>query len=108
MIQFAKQHSIRIILEIDTPSHALSWGTGYPSLLPSSPLSHCPSVADCLVTEESKCNVPLLPTKESVEMTEGLWGELVGEKGEGVLEDLFIHMGGDEVHTECWGGVEGV
>ena len=144
MIQFAKEHSIRVILEIDTPSHALSWGRGYPSVLPPYPLLNCPSVGDCGVTtgwcfvvcvlcfvfcfefslinssyssfhfhcfflffffSESKCNVPLLPKLESIEMVEGLWKELV--EGEEILEDLFIHMGGDEVHTECWGG-EGV
>lgn len=67
--------------EVDVPGHAESWGVGYPDLWPS-------------------------PTcREPLDVSKNFTFDLIT----GMLTDLrkifpfeLFHLGGDEVHTDCW------
>ncbi len=136
VVRYAKDRGIRVIVELDTPSHCTSWGIGMPSLLPANFTIACPEQADCVSKADAKCNVPLDPSnKDVISIIEDIWRDLLfgtnertekenisredednkeeedneeeeGREGEGevmgVVEDEFIHMGGDEPHVECW------
>eukprot|EP00249_Psilotum_nudum_P034528 c53683_g1_i1 orf=62-1657(-) len=81
IVQYAQRRGIHVMAELDSPGHAQSWGVGYPKLWPS-----------------PNCTQPLDPSDEFVYQVIG-----------GVLSDFskvftfdFVHMGGDEVDTDCW------
>ncbi|KAH7677994.1 hexosaminidase protein [Dioscorea alata] len=81
VVNFAKKRGIHVMAEIDVPGHAESWGSGYPDLFPS-----------------SNCTEPL-------DVTKNFTFEVIS----GILSDMrkifpfgFFHLGGDEVHTDCW------
>lgn len=82
IVSYAQRRGISVLAEIDVPGHALSWGTGYPSLWPS---------VDC---------------KEPLDVSNEFTFKLI----DGILSDFskvfkfkFVHLGGDEVDTSCWG-----
>ncbi|KAI8563771.1 hypothetical protein RHMOL_Rhmol03G0134700 [Rhododendron molle] len=72
---------INVMAELDVPGHAESWGAGYPDLWPS-----------------SSCREPL-------DVSKTFTFDLIA----GILTDVrkifpfeLFHLGGDEVHTDCW------
>ncbi|KAL8050352.1 hypothetical protein ABFX02_06G077400 [Erythranthe guttata] len=81
IVNFAKMRGINVMAEVDVPGHAESWGTGYPDLWPS---------ASC---------------KEPLDVSKNFTFDLIS----GILSDMrkifpfeLFHLGGDEVHTDCW------
>jgi hexosaminidase len=60
---------------------------GYPDV--------CPSVT---------CNTPLDPSTNNIfDLMTGLWSEVTGNaSSKGIFPDNYIHLGGDEVSTDCW------
>lgn len=81
IVNFAKMRGINVMAEVDVPGHAESWGTGYPDLWPS-----------------HSCKEPLDVAKE-----------FTFDVISGILTDMrnffpfeLFHLGGDEVHTDCW------
>ncbi|KAM9969361.1 hypothetical protein ACTFIR_001195 [Dictyostelium discoideum] len=96
IIQHAKEHGIRVELEIDMPGHAYSWGIGYPSVLPAN-FSHS---VQCQQPCPTECNIPLdVSSKESYVIAMGLLEEF---NGVSMFNESFFHIGGDEVAYPCW------
>jgi len=82
---------VRVIVEFDMPGHAASWCKGYPEV--------CPAV---------NCVEPLnVANNFTFELISGLLSECTGDKRSthealsGLFPDNFIHLGGDEVNTNC-------
>ncbi|KAK6120677.1 hypothetical protein DH2020_045575 [Rehmannia glutinosa] len=72
---------INVMAEVDVPGHARSWGAGYPDLWPS-----------------SSCKEPLDVSKNfTFDLISGLLSDL-----RKVFPFELFHLGGDEVHTDCW------
>jgi len=81
IVNFAKRRGINVMAEVDVPGHAESWGAGYPDLWPS---------ASC---------------REPLDVAKNFTFDLIS----GILTDMrkifpfeLFHLGGDEVHTDCW------
>ncbi|KEH21878.1 putative beta-N-acetylhexosaminidase [Medicago truncatula] len=81
IVNFAKMRGINVMPEVDVPGHAESWGAGYPDLWPS------PSC------------------KEPLDVSKNFTFDVIS----GILSDMrkifpfeLFHLGGDEVHTDCW------
>ncbi|CAI8592166.1 unnamed protein product [Vicia faba] len=81
IVNFAQMRGINVMAEIDVPGHAESWGAGYPDLWPS------PSC------------------KEPLDVSKTFTFDVIS----GILSDMrkifpfeLFHLGGDEVHTDCW------
>ena len=92
IVEYARLRGVRVMPEFDMPGHAQSWCVGYPELCPS-----------------STCLTPLDVSRNSTfDLVEGLLGECTGKtasaKGapSGLFPDHFLHLGGDEVSTDCW------
>ncbi|OVA10638.1 Glycoside hydrolase family 20 [Macleaya cordata] len=81
IVDYARRRGINVLAEIDVPGHALSWGTGYPSLWPS-----------------SSCQQPLDVSNEfTFKVIDGILSDFSK-----VFNFRFVHLGGDEVDTSCW------
>lgn len=93
IVEFARLHGVRVIVEFDMPGHNAGWCAGYPSLCPSASCQEPLNVAD-----NNTFNVinDLLN-----EMTGGVPSK-PGQPSPGLFKDNFIHLGGDEVDTSCW------
>ncbi|XP_031254283.1 beta-hexosaminidase 1 [Pistacia vera] len=81
IVNFAKMRGINVMAEVDVPGHAESWGAGYPDLWPS---------ATC---------------REPLDVAKNFTFDVIS----GILSDMrkifpfeLFHLGGDEVHTDCW------
>lgn len=85
----ARSRGIRVIPEIDTPGHTLSWGHGDKRLLTT-----CHD-SDGMVTGQMG---PLNPIEQHTYTT--VW-KLFREL-EARFPDAYIHLGGDEVALDCW------
>merc|ERR1712166_183423 len=98
IVEWARLHGVRVIVEFDMPGHAASWCAGYPEVCPS-----------------STCTQPLnVASNKTFELITDLLGEMTGGKTSapgapsGLFPDNFIHLGGDEVNTKCWDQVPSV
>ncbi|CAK9181757.1 unnamed protein product [Ilex paraguariensis] len=81
IVTYAQRRGINVLAEIDVPGHALSWGTGYPSLWPS-----------------TDCKEPLDVSNEfTFNVIDGILSDFSK-----VFKYRFVHLGGDEVNTSCW------
>ncbi|KAA8538832.1 hypothetical protein F0562_025524 [Nyssa sinensis] len=81
IVSYAQQRGINVLAEIDVPGHAVSWGTGYPSLWPS-----------------KDCQEPLDVSNEfTFKVIDGILSDFSK-----IFKFRFIHLGGDEVDTSCW------
>lgn len=82
VVEYARQRGIRVVVEFDMPGHAAAWCVGYPDICPS-----------------PTCTEPLNSASNATwTLIEGLIDELSA----GLFPDNFIHLGGDEVNTDCW------
>lgn len=82
IVSYSQRRGINVLSEIDVPGHALSWGVGYPSLWPS-------------VT----CMEPLDVSNEfTFKLIDGILSDFSK-----IFKYKFVHLGGDEVDTSCWG-----
>ncbi|EDQ89857.1 uncharacterized protein MONBRDRAFT_18960 [Monosiga brevicollis MX1] len=87
VVEYARQRGVRVMVEIDTPGHAASWCNGHPEICPS-----------------PDCPQPLNPaTNKTFDVLSGLFKDVTGgERGAGLFPDNVMHLGGDEVNTDCW------
>lgn len=92
IVEYARERGVRVMVEFDMPGHAGSWCTGYPEVCPS------PS-----------CNQPLnVANNATFDLITALLNECTGgakstrDHPSGLFPDNFIHLGGDEVNTDCW------
>jgi len=87
IVDYARLRGVRVMVEFDMPGHAQSWCTGYPEMCPS-----------------SSCLTPLnVASNATFDRIEKLLAEFTGgSTGLGLTPDDFIHLGGDEVNTDCW------
>lgn len=84
IVEYARMRGVRVIVEFDMPGHAASWCKGYPEICPS-----------------ASCNEPLnVASNATFNLIDGLIEELAGSKP--LFKDNFVHLGGDEVNTDCW------
>jgi N-acetyl-beta-hexosaminidase len=91
LVQYAAERGIEIIPEVDMPSHVLSWSKAFPEIV-----VNCSSYAEY---QDSPQNVYTLdPTND---VTLPIIYEILKQIAE-IFPSPFIHIGGDEVHTECW------
>ena len=86
LVEYARMRGIRIVYEFDQPGHMGAMCDGYPGLCPS---PACDPAHGSFVLDPSS-NITL-PAMHSVIET------LVNNS-----IDSVIHLGGDEVGTECW------
>lgn len=93
IVEYARMRGVRVMVEFDMPGHAASWCSGYPEVCPS-----------------SSCTQPLnVASNKTFELIEDLLMEMTGgvpskpgKPAPGLFKDNFIHLGGDEVNTDCW------
>ena len=87
IVSYARDRGVRVMVEIDTPGHAASWCAGNPEVCPS-----------------STCLEPLNVARNATfDLIGGLFKELTGgAQGQGLFPDNMMHLGGDEVNTDCW------
>ncbi|KAH7548014.1 hypothetical protein ACOSP7_032674 [Xanthoceras sorbifolium] len=81
IVSFAKMRGINVMAEVDVPGHAESWGAGYPDLWPS-----------------PTCREPLDVAKNfTFDVITGILADM-----RKIFPFELFHLGGDEVHTDCW------
>jgi len=87
VVEYARERGVRVFPEFDIPGHAASWCVGYPPLCPS-----------------PNCTMPLDPSSPLTwEVISGVLSEVTGGvQFGGLFPDNFVHLGGDEVNTDCW------
>ena len=69
------------MVEFDVPGHSESWCAGYPEVCPS-----------------TTCDQPLdVSSDATFELIDAILGDAAA-----VFPDQFVHLGGDEVNTDCW------
>lgn len=90
--RLASQRGIRVVIEMDMPGHAFSWGLSE-GLTDITTL--CPKYTDELGHID---DVPLDPTlPKTYDVIDQLIMELVQ-----IFPDKYLHVGGDEVKYGCW------
>jgi hexosaminidase len=99
VVEFARLRGVRVMVEFDMPGHAGSWCTGYPEICPSPTCLQPLNVAN-----------PATFTKIEAMLHECTGGvaSAPGKPSPGVFKDNFIHLGGDEVNTACWGSTPSI
>lgn len=81
IIEYAREHGIRVMIEFDIPGHAESWCVGYPNVCPS-----------------PTCTSPLDPSSSTTfSLMQSLFTEVAA-----IFPEQLFHLGGDEVDTSCW------
>jgi hexosaminidase len=87
VIKYANARGVRVVMEFDTPGHSDSWEKGYPKV-----------TAKCPDWSANINNVPLNPAVDEA------WTVLAGllKDVTSVIQDDFLHIGGDEVEYVCW------
>ena len=108
IVEYARLRGVRVIPEFDMPGHAASWCVGYPEICPS-----------------ATCTQPLNPASNmTLEVIENLIKDVATDAKDNMKEnnprinhdfenkknhfddlyfpDNFLHLGGDEVKTDCW------
>lgn len=87
-MEYARQRGVRVILEIDFPGHARSWGRAYPNII-----ARCPMYDDPIIDF-----TPLNPAEN---LTYQVLTAVVTEASD-ISSDSYIHLGGDEVKGACY------
>jgi len=92
IVEYARLRGVRVMPEFDMPGHAQSWCIGYPELCPS-----------------STCTTPLDVSRNGTfDLIERLLGECTGGTASvagapsALFPEAMLHLGGDEVSTDCW------
>jgi len=90
VVEYGYQRGVRVVVEIDIPGHAYSWGFGYPQIR-----SQCPSNLAANIN-----NYPLDPSNNlTLTIVDAFLGEMTA-----LFSDKTLHLGGDEVVFSCWTG----
>lgn len=83
VVEHAKLLGIRVLVEVDTPGHTMSWCTSHPEACP---------------TPSCGATTALSPASNATfVLIEGVLSDLVA-----ATEDNVLHLGGDEVQYSCW------
>ncbi|CAH8834592.1 unnamed protein product [Trichobilharzia szidati] len=88
LLEYARLRGVRVIPELDTPGHTLSWGKAYPDLL-----------TECYDKSEPDGNFgPLNPARQfTYEFLENIYKEVILR-----FPDGYIHLGGNDIYLHCW------
>lgn len=93
VVAYAKNRGIRVIPEFDTPGHVRA---GYDALSPPI-LTTCYDSSGNPITGDGATG-PLNPTLDA---TYSFLKQLYAELND-IFPDKYVHVGGDEVPSECW------
>ena len=92
VVEYARLRGIRVMVEFDMPGHAGSWCNGYPDICPS-----------------TTCTQPLnVASNATFDLISALLLEMTGGRTSapahpsGLFPENMLHLGGDEVNTDCW------
>eukprot|EP01127_Copromyxa_protea_P017040 TRINITY_DN515_c0_g1_i3.p1 TRINITY_DN515_c0_g1~~TRINITY_DN515_c0_g1_i3.p1 ORF type:complete len:386 (-),score=44.60 TRINITY_DN515_c0_g1_i3:91-1248(-) len=96
IVEFAELRGVRIIPEIDMPTHTRSWGRGYPEII-----SKCPSYVSQRASHLKGQYVVNLQLDISVPKTFEIVEAVISEVWD-LFPDPIMHVGGDEFFPECW------
>lgn len=88
IVSHGKTRGVRVVVETDVPGHTASWGKAYPEIT-----THCP--------ELSASNINVVPLNPTHNMTFQVVGDVIKDVSN-MFPDQFLHLGGDEVQTQCW------
>ena len=126
VVAFAREHGVRVMVEIDIPGHAASWCTGYPEVCPSAACNQPLNVAsnetykviDDILAELLAATTTTTTTTTGAGGVNGVdrnGGAGTSDHGRQQPNDklahahvgpLFpyelVHLGGDEVEYDCW------
>ena len=92
-------YGIRVILEIDIPGHAYSWGIGHPEIV-----AKCPGYGDDIDIGHINA-VPMDPSNTiTYDVIEDVIREVLHLMGDSAE---YIHLGGDEINIGCWNWTNG-
>eukprot|EP01113_Clastostelium_recurvatum_P019893 TRINITY_DN2358_c0_g1_i5.p1 TRINITY_DN2358_c0_g1~~TRINITY_DN2358_c0_g1_i5.p1 ORF type:complete len:528 (-),score=136.47 TRINITY_DN2358_c0_g1_i5:22-1605(-) len=87
IVDYAYLRGIRVVPEVDMPSHTRSWGNGYPDIMPN-----------CSKSTYYGTEPGLDPTKaQTFQVISGILSELSQ-----LFPDPYMHLGGDEVNSACY------
>jgi len=88
VLNYARLRGIRVLVEFDTPGHVESWGRAQPGLL-----------TKCYTGNSPNGRLgPIDPSRrENFEFLREFFGEIAT-----LFPDRYLHLGGDEVNTQCW------
>eukprot|EP00943_MAST-04B_sp_MAST-4B-sp1_P005562 g5562.t1 len=87
---YAKYLGIRVVVEVDQPGHAYSWGLGVPGITVP-----CPSV------EKDIGPINVVPFNPTLDETYDTITKVMTELAT-LLPGEHIHLGGDELQYGCW------
>ncbi len=91
LVHHAQSHGIEIIPEIDVPAHSLSWGYAFPELV-----INCPVFSSAQQTPGDVFALhPLHP--RTLPVIRAVLSQIAT-----IFPSKYLHVGGDEVMTECW------
>jgi hexosaminidase len=86
VVEYARLRGIRVMLEIDTPSHTACWCRGYPEVCPPKPC------------KDGMTRTPLDPsTNTTFNMIQTILAEVAP-----LFPETLLHVGQDEVDVGCW------
>ena len=86
VVEYARLRGIRVMVEIDTPSHTACWCRGYPDICPPMPC------------KDGTTRTPLDPSKNATfSMIQTIFEELAP-----LFPEKLLHVGQDEVDVGCW------
>jgi hexosaminidase len=101
LVVYGKARGVSIILEVDTPGHAFSWGLATPSL------TACDTIEDqnALYCPEPPCGYMDMRSELALATVNDVLLDVVqiARSGEEEGGSFAIHIGSDEVTTACFG-----
>ncbi|XP_057959655.1 beta-hexosaminidase 2 [Malania oleifera] len=99
IVEFALQHGVRVVPEIDTPAHTGSWAEAYPEIVACVDMFWWPADvewADRLASEPGTGQLnPLHP--KTYQVLKNVIRDVAA-----LFPDHFYHSGADEVVPGCW------
>ena len=93
IVSLGLQHGIRIVPEVDVPSHTASWSAAYPEI-----------VVQCRKRAQAGADHFKARDKDTLDPTLEKTYQVVGWVLDGLVSlfpDQYIHLGGDEVDLNC-------
>jgi hexosaminidase len=97
LIKKAATRGIRVICEIDMPGHSTSWGETFPDIMLCKPSNSMYNQAPWAL--EPPSGALNSNNSKTYEVVKNILTNVVK-----YFPDEYIHVGGDEVSPECWGG----
>jgi hexosaminidase len=99
MTEYAMDRGVRLLFEVDGPGHTMSWGKGYPGMMPTRCYQEMPQ--QCNQCYRDVAANPI--ADETFEVLAAVLGDIVAS-----TDTQFLHLGGDEVDYDCWAMDEGI